>query len=1426
MASNDQKTELFFKTFNNTVNADQGQSFAATDNKYPFRDYVLNESIFSNDIPTNIADFSVNYFGTDYYGIAALDLSNSGVLGGTAQPLGISYELLGTNLKYYYKVELDFALANNYQTWYLPTDDISSNNSLLRDSIPFNYDSEFKSYFPALYDNSGTYAYGLYSNTVPWLMDYKSGFIEYYTASNILAQNIYNAPPPNGTNNGIGNGKPRFSFVKYIGAKGASGGGGGGGGDISFNDLSVNNLDVSNNLYVGNNLDVSNNLIVENTISSLDNILLNKLTGNSVALTGNKLALTFNEMSTFNPGFLPDHISLNGDFKVTIKTITGTLGIPTTVVLKFNAFYSCQIINGVETHKSRGINIISYTTDTEPSPLPPNVNQYRLLDGIELGSIPSGSSLLVMINLDFNSNFFQGAYNISSIEVEFTNNGANGIDNAQFDYWAPNTLFSIGNSNLQDTYTVDLKEVNSITNFTADKINLDGTIKLNGPVEINGKVTGNIDVRTDIDISGNINFITGDISGVNNIYFSTDTASTIQGVKDVYINNKLFVGTDISCAGQVKTNGNNLLYKTSATNWNSEGSFGSGYVKYLANIFFNTSDDLTLCVDGTFRLYAETKLNNELFTHELIFNSGLNSSSSNTYTQDPSGINQALYIDLISSKCNSSFPLFKWLFLKSRLTTPVQPGENQISYTLFTNINKDVYGTLDYVELQVYNNNTNLPVPTANIYNRQWNITTDLSSKQIFVGDPIISTLPGDLEKYKYISFMPDISGDSLLVPYPTFSLGGLNYDTLKYGNNAFVDSYNMKSYTIEPPAGWYTIAQLGPDFNYQLKQLGDGLFYIDTSYWNILGNSKIQSLIFRTGIINNGTPYINVISNTFNFGTQAFNQIRILYNSDNINGSSGCLFGGAVLQIYSTNNSSSSTKNYVNIKCYQNKGNSGWNINDISYNNWNDGPASTPICYVDVSGYVDVPSTFTSTQVPKVGSVYNNVLYSPLLNNRSNSTNQDIIYYNAGVDISGGNLTVSDGNLNVENGNIDFSNSHIILNNTDISTNNLTIQSDNSIVLDVSNSIFTFSENKLDMSRNELYNIDIINANIQDISGSLIIKTNDNNINASNSTNITLNNIVKLPVVETFDDLSGAFHNFDSDPSNNNNNIIVYNKEIDLLSYRVNQQRNSDFIDPSSNLTDPFLYSSPCIVHLESYLDGWYGVPAASYSSGVLPSNNVNNNRRFIPFTTGVIQISKIGSGVSGEDLGFPLINNSLNLIKVPEYGFRTDVDCLVTGMSFQTIYIDSAYDSLFEITRTNPGLAPVTSVPSEVILGVEITDVSFGNVTPATKYKIGTILYGPTNTTGISSTTYSISGEVYFFTNESFVRVPANRRIHPFVGFINRRTTNSGSGFDLIKMRGSQNGIFYNVTTPSENSTGYARVKLYIHNYFGQKKEINIEL
>ena len=216
----------------------------------------------------------------------------------------------------------------------------------------------------------------------------------------------------------------------------------------------------------------------------------------------------------------------------------------------------------------------------------------------------------------------------------------------------------------------------------------------------------------------------------------------------------------------------------------------------------------------TFRLYAETRLNNDLFTHELIFNSGLNSSSSDSFTQDISGINQALYIDLISSKCNSKFPLFKDLILKSRLTTV---SSNQINCTLFVDTNSEVYGNLDIVELQVYNNNRNIPYSPSVPLNRFWNVNATLLAEK-FVGFPRISIIKGDLEKYKYISFIPDISGNNPNIPYPNNSMGALNYDTVKFGNTGYVDSYNMNSYTIEPPAGWYTIAQLGPDFNYNLK--------------------------------------------------------------------------------------------------------------------------------------------------------------------------------------------------------------------------------------------------------------------------------------------------------------------------------------------------------------------------------------------------------------------------------------------------------------------------------------------------------------------------------------------------------------------------------------------------------------------------------
>ncbi len=201
MASNDQKTELLFKQFNNVVNARQEVSFSTlSQNKFPFRNYVLNESIFSNTIPKNLSDISYNSAGFILYGTNALDLSFSN----SGQPLGISYEIPNTDLVFYYKAELQPALPGfTPRTWYID-DNLGNNDSLIKDTIPFLYDASYISYAQTLYDKTGNAAYGLYQSPLYWLLDYQSGFVQFYGDEAVIELDVLN------------NGPYRFSFVKYI----------------------------------------------------------------------------------------------------------------------------------------------------------------------------------------------------------------------------------------------------------------------------------------------------------------------------------------------------------------------------------------------------------------------------------------------------------------------------------------------------------------------------------------------------------------------------------------------------------------------------------------------------------------------------------------------------------------------------------------------------------------------------------------------------------------------------------------------------------------------------------------------------------------------------------------------------------------------------------------------------------------------------------------------------------------------------------------------------------------------------------------------------------------------------------------------------------------------------------------------------------
>lgn len=233
--TNDQKTELLFKQFNNVVNAGPSNSFSTTTvNKFPFRNYVANEEIFSNNIPPDLSNVTYTIGPTTLYGVEALDISNEIA----NSPNGTVFPIPNTDLTFYYRLPLDQATAVTARTWF-KDDGTGQNNSVLRDSIPFNYDTSLNSYQPKLFPlSSGTQIPIFSSNqgNLFWLLDYKSGFVEFYgTTSDINTWVSTNT-------------QPRISFIKYTGPKGASGGGGGGGGG----DASFNNVDISGDLTVAN----------------------------------------------------------------------------------------------------------------------------------------------------------------------------------------------------------------------------------------------------------------------------------------------------------------------------------------------------------------------------------------------------------------------------------------------------------------------------------------------------------------------------------------------------------------------------------------------------------------------------------------------------------------------------------------------------------------------------------------------------------------------------------------------------------------------------------------------------------------------------------------------------------------------------------------------------------------------------------------------------------------------------------------------------------------------------------------------------------------------------------------------------------------------------------------------------------------------
>ena len=108
LVSDQEKIELLFKQFTGVANADKTKNFASE--SFKFSPYVMNESIFSEDISQNLTNISFPLGpGLVLYGCSALDSS----YGTTSTYLGQSFQIT-PNLTYYHRLKLEKADGSDY----------------------------------------------------------------------------------------------------------------------------------------------------------------------------------------------------------------------------------------------------------------------------------------------------------------------------------------------------------------------------------------------------------------------------------------------------------------------------------------------------------------------------------------------------------------------------------------------------------------------------------------------------------------------------------------------------------------------------------------------------------------------------------------------------------------------------------------------------------------------------------------------------------------------------------------------------------------------------------------------------------------------------------------------------------------------------------------------------------------------------------------------------------------------------------------------------------------------------------------------------------------------------------------------------------------------------------------------------------------
>lgn len=300
--NNSNKTTLLFKQFQNksqaaidvTTDGTGGTSFFNEQKKS--LNNIYNTDIFIENIEKNLPD-EYKLSSLDACGnippsvwkanISDQDYSNS------------SFLIPNTNLIFYKEIYLNPVSGTNNAWWLIPpgSDQITDNN-LLKDMIPFNFNSISLSTFSPIvkYWNESQWTTQRQNNVsgLNWLIDYASGILQFYQNDSIL--NSLNID----CNSNDEKKRPKISFIKYAGLKGLENFSGGGG-DTSTINITGNGATTVTGTYPNFTItSTDTNTDTNTTYSAGTGVTLSGTTFNIGQSVGTSNSVTFSTITSTN----------------------------------------------------------------------------------------------------------------------------------------------------------------------------------------------------------------------------------------------------------------------------------------------------------------------------------------------------------------------------------------------------------------------------------------------------------------------------------------------------------------------------------------------------------------------------------------------------------------------------------------------------------------------------------------------------------------------------------------------------------------------------------------------------------------------------------------------------------------------------------------------------------------------------------------------------------------------------------------------------------------------------------------------------------------------------------------------------------------------------------------------------------------------